>query len=130
MNKDAESGFSLVEVLVAFTIMAGAIILSFQIFADGLRRLTEVEERVKAVDIARFELSRLTLSGKLEDGSISGVTEGISWKVTVTIVEKKSDDFASGLRVFRVSVFAGDRNDGVADVPLIETLALGEFRSP
>ena len=38
MRDEAEDGFTLVEVLVAFVILAGAVVLSFQIFADGLRR--------------------------------------------------------------------------------------------
>ena len=44
-SDDSEAGFTLVETLVAFTILAGAIIVSFQIFASGLRQQAAVEDR-------------------------------------------------------------------------------------
>jgi general secretion pathway protein I len=130
LNRETEGGFSLVEVLVAFAIMAGAIVLSFQIFADGLRRLTNVEARMQAIDVARFELSRLSSSGQLSEGAMSGTTEGVDWKITVAPAGEASGDPGRGLRIFKVAVFAGGESDGAADVPLIETLALGEFQTP
>jgi hypothetical protein len=51
MNATNEDGSTLVEVLVAFVILAGAVVLSFQIFADGIRRLTGVETRIQEVNV-------------------------------------------------------------------------------
>ena len=117
MRGKAEDGFTLVEVLVAFVILAGAVILSFQIFADGLRRLSTVEARTKAVGIAKSELARLSSSKNVSEGATTGTTEGVAWKITVTPV--------GGIAAFRVEVRAADASDKTDGLPVIETILLG-----
>jgi general secretion pathway protein I len=126
MRRKGEDGFTLVEVLVAFVILAGAVILSFQIFADGLRRLSAVETRTKAVNIARFELARLSGSEYLAEGTTTGTTEGIAWKIIVTSIDANVADGASAARLFKVEIRIAD----AGDAPVIETVLLGKFQQP
>lgn len=115
MRGKAKDGFTLVEVLVAFVILAGAVILSFQIFADGLRRLSEVEARTKAVSIAKSELARLSSSKNISEGVTRGTTEGVAWKITITPID--------GIAAFKVEVRA-DAGDKTESLPVIETILL------
>ncbi len=43
MKCDSECGFTLIEVLVAFSILSLTIIVGFQIFSSGLNRINDVE---------------------------------------------------------------------------------------
>ena len=56
-------GFSLLEVLVAFSILAVALGILFQIFSSGLRRAQLAEEYSIAVLMAQSELSRVRSVG-------------------------------------------------------------------
>lgn len=122
MKGKAEDGFTLVEALVAFVILAGAVILSFQIFADGLRRLSAVEARTKTVNVAKSELARLSSSKSISGGVTTGTTEGIAWKITVTPV--------AGITAFKVEVRATDASDKTETIPVIETILLGGSAQP
>lgn len=122
MRTKAEDGFTLVEVLVAFVILAGAVILSFQIFADGLRRLSAVEARTKAVNIAKSELARISGSKNISEGVTAGTTEGIAWKITITPV--------GGIAAFKVEVRAADAVGKTEGPPVIETILLGRPAQP
>ena len=122
MRSEAEDGFTLVEALVAFVILAGAVILSFQIFADGLRRLSAVEARTKAVNIARSELARLSSSKSISEGVTTGTTEGIAWKITVTPV--------GGISAFKVEVRAADAGEKAEGPSVIETILPGGPAQP
>lgn len=79
-----DEGFTLLEVLVAFVILAGAVILGFRIFSDGLRGLQTARERSELTAVARRELARLELSSALRAGSFTGVdAEGFTWSAEV-----------------------------------------------
>jgi len=56
-------GFSLLEVLVAFSILAMTLGVLFQIFSSGLRRAQLAEEYSYAVLMAQSELSRIRSEG-------------------------------------------------------------------
>lgn len=54
MNR--QSGFSLIEVLVAFAIISLIILTGFQVFGDGLRRIDSAEKSLRALNVARLYL--------------------------------------------------------------------------
>jgi type II secretory pathway pseudopilin PulG len=124
MNKQHEAGFSLVEILVAFAILAGAITLSFEIFADGLRRLHEVEARTRTVDIARLELFRVTSASPLVEGVKIGATEGVAWRIVVAPAMKDFFNSSYDVRLHEVSIFASLKGEAAGDTPLLETLVM------
>lgn len=130
MKNEAEEGFTLVEVLVAFIILAGAVVLSFQIFADGLRRLSAVEIRTKAVNVARSELARLSTSENISEGVTTGTTEGIAWKIIITPIDGNVAYGTSPMRPFKVEVrmpYPGEKSGGT---PVVETILLGRSIRP
>ena len=105
--RKSEEGSTLVEVLVAFVILAGAMILSLRIFADGLRGLEKAEERSAMAAVARRELARLELSPALEAGAFAGNDEqGFAWSIEIRSQENtkpKSDAVVP----FRVRLMVG-----------------------
>lgn len=123
-----EEGFTLVEVLVAFAILAGAIVLSFQVFADGLRRVTSAESRIRAIDVARAEIARLTVARTMTEGMQTGTANGIKWQVTIRPLHGFMEN--SAVRPFRVEVRVNDGENGPPDEPVIETIVLGVQGQP
>jgi len=84
MNR--ERGFTLIEVVVAFVMLALVLTVSFEIFSKGMARAGHLDDRAKALVVAQ---SRLAAAGE-EDGAVKeGVTSGESedrrfqWTVTV-----------------------------------------------
>ena len=77
-------GFTLIEILVAFTVFALVGGLLLQTFQEGLRAANEAERRLHAALVARSKLAELTADDKLRPSVDEGrEANGISWRVTV-----------------------------------------------
>ena len=129
-TQDSEAGFTLVETLVAFTILAGAIIVSFQIFASGLRQQAAVEDRKSVMTIARTELDRLALQPALQDETRLGQTGEVEWQITIKALAGNSAPQDSLLRPFLVSFRQRFEGAPQASDPLLETVLLARPASP
>ena len=83
MNR--ERGFTLIEVVVAFVMLALVLSVSFEIFSRGMTRAGDLDDRANALVVAQ---SRLAATGA-EEGVKEGVTTGESedrrfqWTVNV-----------------------------------------------
>ena len=81
-----QRGFTLIEVVVAFVLLAGVLGVGFELFTEGLRRAGDLEAQSRALVVAQ---SRLAAVGA-EEGLREGVAEGDSedrrfhWRVSVT----------------------------------------------
>ncbi|ODS76863.1 MAG: hypothetical protein ABS39_11745 [Acidovorax sp. SCN 65-28] len=75
-------GFSLIEILVAFAIMAMSLAVLYRAMGSGIRDVGVLEQREKAVMLARSLLLAKddVLPGDQGD---SGVEDGLSWRVSV-----------------------------------------------
>lgn len=78
-------GFSLLEVLVAFTILAMLLGALFEVFSAGMGAARHGDRYTRAVEIAR---SRLAMTGA-EDAPYPGASDGYSddgfhWRTTVS----------------------------------------------
>jgi general secretion pathway protein I len=80
----AQRGFSLLEILVAFSIMAISIGMLLSIFSSGLRNATVSEEYTSAVQIAEAIISRPGNEAPLQPGRSNGVeNDKYRWELTV-----------------------------------------------
>jgi len=82
MNK--HKGFSLLEILVAFSIMSISLGILLRIFSSGLNTAMVAEEYTVATQIAESLMARNGIEEPLNIGEISGVEEEkYHWRVTV-----------------------------------------------
>ncbi len=78
-------GFSLLEVLVAFTILAMLLGALFQVFSAGLYAARTGERYTRATVIAQSRLAALGVEQPLREGVFSGTTgDDYGWRVTVS----------------------------------------------
>ena len=77
-------GFSLLEVLVAFTILAMLLAALFQVFSAGLNAARAGDRFTRAAVIAQSRLAAVGMVESLQEGVSSGSTDdAYHWRVTV-----------------------------------------------
>ena len=77
-------GFTLLEVLVAFTILAVALVALLRAFSSGLRGLDAAEAASIAVQHARSKMAEVGSAIPLEPGAVEGGFEdGFRWRITI-----------------------------------------------
>lgn len=78
-----QKGFTLLEVLVAFSILAISVGVTLNIFSRGLQSAIVSDEYVHAVTIAQSLLARTGTEIALQDNAISGEEQGFQWFVRI-----------------------------------------------
>lgn len=79
-----QHGFSLIEILVAFMILAISLTVIFRIFSGGLRNVDLSEDYARAVMVAESQLSASGISEPLEYGVTTGAwDERFHWERTI-----------------------------------------------
>ncbi|MCK5871590.1 MAG: type II secretion system protein [Methylococcales bacterium] len=80
-----QQGFSLLEILVAFSILAFSLGIVLKIFSSSLRTATVAEDYTLAIEIAESLLAKTGTEKKLTLGEQSGDIEPhFKWKVNVS----------------------------------------------
>lgn len=109
-----DGGFTLLEVLIAFAILAVAMGAILQSFSQGLRVMTVAERHVAATLLARTKLAEVGTTIPLEDGEFGGFFESdletpYEWRIVIEPFEGEEGAEAelAGLRIFQVAVEVG-----------------------
>ena len=102
----SERGFTLIEVIVAFAIVALALSAVFQIFSTGLRSSVVTENYNMAVLLADSKLAGMGIEEPLETGDQSGTFDnGFRWETYVRLYDDGGSTFMPGaIQAFEVSV--------------------------
>lgn len=91
-NKQA--GFSLLEILVAFSILAIALGILLNIFSSGVETAAVAEEYTSAVQIAETLMARTGVESALQPGQTAGIeNDKYSWQVSIAPYELTLEDF-------------------------------------
>ena len=80
-----QRGFTLMEILVAFVVLAAAVGILYRTFSTGLRNVDAVAGYSEAISIAESRITALGLEQTLQEGDESGTSEDrrFSWQVSV-----------------------------------------------
>jgi general secretion pathway protein I len=88
-----QRGFSLIEILVAFVILAMSLTVIFRIFSGGLRNVALSEDYAQAVLVAESQLSAIGVSEPLEQGVTSGEWgDRFRWQRVVELYQPWAQD--------------------------------------
>ena len=81
----ASRGFSLLEVMVAFTILAMLLGALFQVFSGGMHAARSGDRHTRATVIAQSQLAALGVETVPVEGVVSGTTEdAYHWRVIIS----------------------------------------------
>ena len=85
VGRAAAGGFSLIEVLVAFTILALSLGGIYQVFGSGLASADLGDRYTRAVVHAKSQLAQLGVDGPIGAGSLSGdFGDGYRWEAEIS----------------------------------------------
>lgn len=105
MPPASQAGFSLVEVLVAFAILAVASILALGGFSQGLAALSRAETDAVLTEAARSLLSTLSVRMELAEGTTRGTTaDGLSWSLEVRPQQASPEPAWTQMRAYAVTL--------------------------
>jgi prepilin-type N-terminal cleavage/methylation domain-containing protein len=89
-HDDTQSGFTLIETLVAFVILSGTIIMALSAMTDGLHRMQRSAEIIRASQVAQSVLdSVIAASGS--DVATTGEKDGFKWQVSMLSTQSTED---------------------------------------
>jgi len=130
-GKGRGAGFTLIEVVVAFVLLALVFSTGFEIFSQGMSRAGTLEERSRALDVARSCLNDAGMEQSLKEGVTQGDAEDprFHWTTTVTRYEENPDPshpITSAYALYRVEAKVDwHGGDGKDHSFALSTLQLG-----
>ena len=85
MTMRAQAGFTLVEIVVAFVLLALVLSTGFEIFSSGLRRAGDLEDQSQAQVIAQSKLDAAGVDEQLKEGTYQGDSEDGRYHWTMVV---------------------------------------------
>ena len=122
-------GFSLLEVLVAFSILALSLGVLMQIFSGGIRNTVTGASYSRAVDLAESTLALAGSEIPLQPGRHSGEEKGLRWELDIQLyIPEELQEPPAGIEAFRVSARVEWNDGGRERSVALDTLRLASVR--
>ena len=91
-TSNGHSGFALIEILVAVSVLAISLVVIFQLFSGGLKSRKLSEHYTRGVFHAREKMAEIMLTPDLSEGETQGEFEDdYEWQAVVTRVTPEED---------------------------------------
>jgi len=122
-----QRGYSLIEVLVAFAILAMALTVLLRIFSGGLRNIDASSEYTRALVVAEAELAVPGILEPMQSGFAEGTTaDGFKWQRQVSALDLGGRTLESPLSPWRIAVEVQWPSGRGTRAVQLETIRLGE----
>lgn len=94
MRARRQSGFTLLEVLVALAILAVALITGLKAINQNINNASYLKDKTLAEWVALNQINELRLSGQWPSGNLSGSAQmaGQEWNWQITITETEDEE--------------------------------------
>jgi general secretion pathway protein I len=81
-----QRGFTLIEVVVAFVLLAVVLVMAFEVFSAGLARAGQFEERSQALMIAQSQIASAGVEQAMREGESRGTSSDgrFQWTTRIT----------------------------------------------
>lgn len=90
---NTNSGFALIEILVAVSVLTISLVVIFQLFSGGLKSRQLSEKYARGVFHAREKMNEILLSPDLSEGEIQGeFDDAYEWQAVITRVVTDADE--------------------------------------
>ncbi len=120
----ASDGFTLLEVLVALTILSISLVALLAAFSQGLDRATEDRTEAAARSLAQSLLAQAESAPNPAAGESSGQSSGLSWRVKIVPYGSGDDQTAWKKTAAQISATVAWRDDGHPRSLTLSTLRL------
>ncbi|MGZ5032107.1 MAG: type II secretion system protein [Usitatibacter sp.] len=132
-RRSRASGFTLIEVVVAFVLLSIVLAIAFEIFSNGLRRAGDLDDYSSALVVAQTRLALAGAEEALKEGQTQGETEDrrFHWVVSITNSEFSAVEpgkvAPGGYALYRVEVKVAWRGADAREHSMsLATLGLGQ----
>ena len=125
--RNAGSGFALIEILVAVSVLAISLVVIFQLFSGGLKARKLSEQYAQGIFHAREKMAEILLVPGLSEGETQGEFEdGYTWKAVITRVVPGDDEENLPISLLNINVSITWREGEKEKSFVIDTLKVVE----
>jgi len=127
-----QRGFTLIEIVVAFVLLALVLGVSYEVFSTGMRRAGDLEDSSRALAIAQSQIALASVAESFEEGETQGESEDhrFRWTTSIASYMEAQDPNKQVLAAYypvRIAVRVTWRGSAGQDRQLdLATLALGK----
>lgn len=89
------NGFTLIEILVAMSLLAVSLVVILQLFSGGLKSGKVSDEYTRGIFHAREVMEEVLLLDAVEEGVTAGeFDDGFKWKTEIVLLEQREEEAA------------------------------------
>jgi general secretion pathway protein I len=124
-----QTGFTLIEVMVAFSILALTVGVVSLIFSNGLRLAGQGERQTRAIALAESKMAEFSLPERLQPGELQGLAGDLRWQTRVLpwFLDPAAAAAGGGFTkpdYWRISVLAAWGDGGPGQTVALESIRL------